>query len=69
MLHSVIELFYNIPFYGLNTSCQETQPIHSSELLSLLRLLEDATREIEAILHHNTKDKVFIISYNLLFFN
>ncbi len=46
ILKPVLELFFNIPF---DTKDELASPIHSTELLNLLRLLEDATREMEFI--------------------
>lgn len=48
ILQPIIELFLSIPFNSL-LMINVDSPIHSSELLNLLRLLEDATREMEAL--------------------
>ena len=58
ILQPIIELFLNVPFQTLENMASDS-PIHSSELLNLLRLLEDATREMESLQYfHKEKTKI-----------
>ena len=58
VLQPIIELFLNVPFQTLENMASDS-PIHSSELLNLLRLLEDATREMESLQYfHKEKTKI-----------
>lgn len=60
VLQPIIELFLNVPLLqSLELVGTSDAPIHSPELLTLLRLLEDATREMESLQHfHKEKNKV-----------